>query len=69
MFCNFLLFSQAEISRYSQNIEISTDDCTIVQDWYSRIENQELIGELQNYLDFYDQILRNLLGYQPDDRK
>lgn len=63
------LFSKAELNRYSQTIEISAADQEIVQSWCNRIDNQELLGEMQNYLDFYDLILRNLLGYTISDRQ
>ncbi|MHA1228485.1 MAG: Eco57I restriction-modification methylase domain-containing protein, partial [Candidatus Hodarchaeales archaeon] len=63
------LFSQGELLRYSKNIEVTEEDQSIARSWYNRIKNQELLGELQNYLDFYDDILRKLLSYESSDRQ
>lgn len=69
MICNFALFNSSELVRYSQNVEITENDREIIRNWHARIENQELAGEIKNYLDFYDHILRSLLNYQPEDRE
>lgn len=65
----FSLFGEAELNRYAQSVEVTDTDRTIVKKWLNRITNHELEGEQQNYLDFYDEILRNLLGYRSEDRE
>ena len=54
------------IDKYDEYLLVNSEENPI-STWITKLENNELIDEKTNYMDFFDIILKELLGYTRDD--
>ena len=57
------LFNERELKKAVLGVKIDATDNIIVEEWLEKLKKKELVGEIKNYLKFFELILTNLLGY------
>ena len=55
------------IKKYSDKLVINKPDEKPVENWINRLNEKSLVQEKQNYFNFKDIILQNILGYELED--
>ncbi|MCQ2964152.1 MAG: N-6 DNA methylase, partial [archaeon] len=55
------------INRYSNELQITPEINKAINEWVSKLDKNELESEKNNYINFFDIILRDILGYSRHD--
>lgn len=58
------LFNETLLKKYSDNFTLSHNQKEAVREYVEMIEMDQFKGETHNYLNFYDMILKDILGYE-----
>ena len=57
------------ITKYSDQIQIFNPGTYPIESWINKLESNSLENEKNNYIEFYEIVLHDLLGYNHDDLK
>lgn len=58
---------EAFIDKYNDVLVVNSDDGDPIQFWIDKLNNNELENEKSNYINFFEIILKQLLGYELSD--
>jgi hypothetical protein len=58
------LFNETLLKKYSAKFKLTHKQKENVREYVEMIEKEKFKGETQNYLNFYDMILKDILGYE-----
>ncbi len=61
------LFNQAMLKKYGKNFKLNPSKQDLIKEHLSKLETKAFESETENYLYFYDNILKGILGYKSDD--
>lgn len=62
-----LLFNPKTIEKYCKNIELTIEQKNTAKEWLKLLEENKLEDEKTNYVNFYQTILHDILGYDKND--
>ena len=63
------LFNAKTVSRLCRDVKVTEDQKNAAETWLDRIESGQLKKETNNYVWFFDIILRRILGYAVEDHR
>lgn len=61
------LFNQTLLKKYSQKFKPTHKQKEIIREYIEKVENGDFEGETKNYFNFFDMILKEVLGYTRDN--
>lgn len=61
------LFNQSLLKKYAKKFKITHRQKETILKYLSKLENNEFEGETRNYINFFDMILKDVLGYNREN--
>ena len=62
-----VLFNQKTIEKHAESVTLVKKQIESAHEWLNMLKNNELEDEVSNYNNFYELILRNVLGYEREN--
>ena len=61
------LFNQTLLKKYAKKFKLTHKQKEIIGEYIGKIENREFKAETKNYINFYEYILKEMLGYSTEN--